>query len=220
MEEVFSNVYAKNIWGGKPGEINSGSGSLDIITIPYIEMLSTRAESEGFKGLIFVDLGCGDFRVGNGILPLCQKYIGADIVDAVIRRNTDLHGNDTTAFLKLDIIDDELPDGDVCMIRQVLQHLSNDQIARILGKINKYKWVFITEHYPSDDNDPIPNIDKPHGGGIRLARNSGVYLTEPPFNIPARRIEQVLEVCLPRSSDGKDAGVLRSWLYKPEAKWV
>jgi hypothetical protein len=182
-------------------------------------MLAARAVSEGFYGLTFVDLGCGDFRVGNEMLPLCRRYIGVDIVEAVIKRNTELHGNATTQFLKSNIIDDSLPDGDVCTIRQVLQHLSNAQILRILEKVDKYKWVFISEHYPSDENNPLPNVDKVHGGGIRLACNSGVYLTEPPFNIPTSKIECVNEVRLPPRRGGKDSGVIRTYLYKPSAKW-
>jgi SAM-dependent methyltransferase len=217
VEEVFVDIYQKNRWGGKRGEINSGSGSDDIVASLYIDTLAEFAESEGFRGLTFVDLGCGDFRIGKKILPLCQKYIGVDIVDAVIQRNVELYGNDAVIFLKQDIIDSELPDGDVCTVRQVLQHLSNDQILQILGKIGKYKWVFITEHYPSDDANPIPNIDKVHGGGIRLDRNSGVYLSEPPFTIRAGNLEKVLEVCLPPRGDGKDAGVIRTYLCRPEA---
>ena len=35
------------------------------------------------------------------------------------------------------ITDEELPEGDVCFVRQVLQHLSNEAIANFILKIKK-----------------------------------------------------------------------------------
>ena len=219
-EDVFGEIYKKNKWGGKRGELNSGSGSDDDIVVPYVEMLESLSKSEGFSGLTLVDLGCGDFRVGRKILPLCRTYIGVDIVRPVVDRNNRLYGTDSTKFVHLNIIDDTLPDGDVCTIRQVLQHLSNDQIVRIVGKLEKYKWVIITEHHPSDGGDIILNVDKPHGGGIRADFNSGVYLLAAPFNLPADNVREVLQVPARARSDGKDAGVIKTFLYKPRAAWV
>jgi hypothetical protein len=99
--------------------------------------------------------------------------------------------NFRTTFVCLDIIEQQLPDGDVCLVRQVLQHLSNAEIKAILDKLNKYKYVFVTEHYPLG-NDCLPNIDKPHGADIRLYDNSAVFLDKEPFNIS--HIELVLNV--------------------------
>jgi hypothetical protein len=64
-EEVFSEIYARSAWGGRAGELHSGSGSDEIIVQPYVAMLRAVAETEGFSGSTFVDLGCGDFRVGQ-----------------------------------------------------------------------------------------------------------------------------------------------------------
>ena len=178
-------------------------------------MVSEKASSEGFLGLTFVDLGCGDFRVGKQLLSLYSSYIGVDIVKPLVLRNQEKYANKTICFMHLNIVEDELPDGDVCFIRQVLQHLSNQQIVAILQKVKKYKWVFITEHYPTDNDRIIPNIDKIHGGGIRVYKNSGVYLLEPPFELPKQTLSTVLEV--PGSVLGKeiDQGVIRTFLYKP-----
>ena len=38
------------------------------------------------------------------------------------------------------------------------------------------------------------NMDKPHGGDVRVCDNSGVYLAEPPFELPVQALKQVLEV--------------------------
>lgn len=216
IEEVFTDIYRTNIWGGSKGEFCSGSGSKDeLIVSAYISMISEKASTEGFKGLIFVDLGCGDFHIGRQLLPLCSCYIGVDIVKPLIYRNQELHGSETVRFIHCNIVDEELPEGDVCFIRQVLQHLSNQQIAVILQKIRKYKWVFITEHYPKNNDAISPNIDKVHGGDIRLEKNSGVYLSEHPFELPKQALSMVLEVPGSGMEKGDDQGVIRTFLYKP-----
>ena len=178
-------------------------------------MVSEKASSEGLLGLTFVDLGCGDFRVSRQLLPLCSDYIGVDIVKPLICRNKEKYGNATTRFMHLDIVDDELPNGDVCFVRHVLQHLSNQQIVTILQKLKKYRWTFITEHYPTDNNEIKPNIDKVHGGYIRVYENSGVYLSEPPFALPMQTLINVLEIPGVGLGEKKDPGVIRTFLYKP-----
>ena len=216
VEEVFTTIYENNLWGGSQGEFCSGPGSADEqIVSPYISMISEKATSESFLGLKFVDLGCGDFRIGSQLLSLCSDYIGVDIVKPLIDRNQEKYGNETTNFTYLDIVNDELPNGDVCFVRQVLQHLSNQQILAVLQKLQKYKWVFITEHYPTDNDAIKPNIDKVHGRDFRLADNSGVYLTEPPFQLPQQTLKFMLEVSAGGVEDGNDLGVIKTFLYKP-----
>ena len=74
--------------------------------------------------------------------------------------------------------------------------------------------MFITEHYPTDNEAIKPNIDKPHGADVRVYDNSGIYLTEPPFELPARTLEEVLEVPGVGLGEGIDQGVIRTFLYK------
>ena len=77
--------------------------------------------------------------------------------------------------------------------------------------------MFITEHYPTNNDAIRPNLDKVHGSGIRLYDNSGVYLTEPPFELPTQALEQVLEVAGTKSEAAGDPGVIRTFLYRPIA---
>ena len=217
IEEVFTDIYETNKWGGSKKQFCSGTGSTDLkVVSEYITMVTKKAYSEGFLGLNFVDLGCGDFRIGQQLLPLCSSYIGIDIVKSLISSNQERYGNHKTIFKHLNIVDDELPDGDVCFVRQVLQHLSNKQIINVLKKLKKYTWVFITEHYPTDNDAIKPNIDKVHGADIRLYENSAVYLLKPPFELSKNTLSEVLEV--PGGiirEKGNDTGSIRTFLYKP-----
>lgn len=217
-EDVFTLIYAHNAWGGEAGEFCSGTGSLDpAITDPYVAAVTSLAHSERFLGKAFVDLGCGDFAVGRRLLPLASAYVGVDVVRPLIEQNQTRYGSDTTRFVHLDITVADLPEGDVCFVRQVLQHLANDQIRSVLSKLARYRWVVITEHYPTDNPSIIRNKDKVHGGDVRVLDNSGVWLCDPPFNLPSQAVTAVLEV--PGSPVGPhyDRGVIRTFLYKPAA---
>jgi len=215
-EEVFTEIYQQNKWGGSQGGFCSGPGSADEqVVSAYISTVSEKASSENFLGLTFVDLGCGDFRVGKHLLPLCSSYIGVDVVRPLICRNQEKYGNATTSFIHLDIVEDELPTGDVCFLRQVLQHLSNQQIVNILKKLKSYRWVFITEHYPADNDSIKPNLDLVHGGYVRVYDNSGVYLSEPPFKLPKQALKKVLQVPGVGSMEANGPGVICTFLYKP-----
>jgi hypothetical protein len=215
VKDIFTDIYVKNKWGGAPGTFSSGAGTRDISAVTaYLSMIRESADREGFNGLRFVDLGCGDFSVGAGLLPLCSTYMGVDIVEPVIQQNQARHGTATTRFLHLDLTTDALPDGDVCFVRQVLQHLSNQQIGNILRKLYNYRWVFITEHYPTDNESIHPNRDKTAGSDIRVYENSGVYLTEQPFCVPEHELQLVLEVPGILGAQ-RDSGVIRTFLFRP-----
>ena len=214
-EEVFTDIYERSKWGGTQGQFCSGDGTTkEKVVSPYLSMITQKAEEEGFLGSTFVDLGCGDFRIGRKLLPLCSEYIGVDIVKPLIDKNREMYGDTTTHFMHQNIVEDDLPKGGVCFIRQVLQHLSNKQILAILPKLKQYRWVFITEHYPADDELVAPNMDKPHGPDIRAYDRSGVYLTEPPFSLPKQSVEEVLAVPGAGLQKGMAQGVIRTFLYK------
>ena len=217
-EQVFSEIYQRNRWGGCNGEFCSGPGSTDRrIVSPYVAMVFEQANSYGFRGSRFVDLGCGDFRVGRQLTPLCSSYVGVDVVRTLVTENQGRFGSSNIRFEHLDIADEELPEGEVCFIRQVFQHLSNRQIIKILGKLGGFRYVFITEHYPTDNEEIEPNKDMVHGGDVRVSRNSGVYLSDPPFNLPAESVRLVLEVPGVGVGENGSSGVIRTYLYLPRA---
>src|SRR5690606_27522334 len=95
-------------------------------------------------------------------------------------------------FQVLDIATDDLPSGDVAILRQVLQHLSNAEIKRVVEKLYRFKAVILTEHLPEGDFEP--NKDIISGQGIRLKKQSGVDIVAPPFNFKFREEKQLLSV--------------------------
>jgi SAM-dependent methyltransferase len=181
--EIFSEIYKKKSWGGESTDFFSGYGSHAEGTVNvYVGALAKFMAS--MPGARTIDLGCGDFNIGRRIRRLCGPYIACDVVPELIERNKRVFADADVDFRCIDIISEPIPPGDVALIRQVLQHLSNAQIASVLEKLRGYKYLIVTEHLPAGDF--VPNIDKPAGAGIRFygMPPSGVVLTAAPFNLP------------------------------------
>jgi SAM-dependent methyltransferase len=214
-EEVFTDIYSKNRWGGKSGTFNSGDGSHETAVVsPYVAALAAELERLGAGSMTVVDLGCGDFSVGQLLAPYCGRYVGVDIVKPLVIHNQATYGNDHVSFQHLNIVADELPSGDICFVRQVLQHLSNQQIAAALPKLRQFRWSFITEHHPSPERFLFANADKAHGDSIRIKGGSGVFLDQPPFCVPADSFRLLLEVRGILALGDSDPGVIRTYLMK------
>ena len=142
-EDIFCDIYKSNAWGGTPTQFSSGSGSDEGVNDAYVNLVLSLMKSEQISRM--VDLGCGDFRVGRRIAGQGTSYIGCDIVRDVIQRNCQDFRRPNIEFRKIDIVKDRLPNGDLCIIRQVFQHLSNDDISTVLEKSRAYRLILITD---------------------------------------------------------------------------
>ena len=91
------------------------------------------------------------------------------------------------------------------IVKQVFQHLSNDQIAAIVRKLSQYKTWIISEHVPTGIFKP--NIDELADGDFRMPLNSGIVLTEKPFKVKPR---QSVTLC----ESAEDGGVIRTIAYR------
>lgn len=185
--EIFTSVYQKKLWGAASPEHESpffsGPGSSDPqIVDPYVEAVK-RFFSRFPEKKKAVDLGCGDFRVGSRIVDTFDSYTACDVVPELIHFNQQYWRHLPVKFLVVDLVKDEIPIGDVLILRQVLQHLSNDDIYKFTQLIPPgFIYLLLTEHLPSE-NDFVANRDKVSGTDIRLGSGSGVVLTEPPFEM-------------------------------------
>lgn len=182
---AMKQVYEKNLWGGEEGQFYSGIGSHDsIILANYQNAVKSFLLSLDSPPSI-VDLGCGDFNVGKELVAFSKKYIGVDIVPELIERNRKKFLVEDLSFQCLDIADDELPEGNVAILRQVLQHLSNNEVNLVVNKLNQYQYIILTEHLPVGVFEP--NLDIISGQGIRIKKKSGLDILRPPFNLKVKK---------------------------------
>ncbi|MUP44690.1 class I SAM-dependent methyltransferase [Gramella sp. BOM4] len=183
-KEAMEQVYHRKLWGTGDSEFFSGSGSHQTeLTEPYIKVVGDFLNSFT-EAPIVCDLGCGDFNVGRKLVKFAGRYIAIDIVEPLIKYNTEHFRQENLEFHCLDIAKDRLPSADIVILRQVLQHLSNAEVHTILKKLSVYKYLILTEHIP--EGDFIPNKDIISGQGIRLKKQSGVDITASPFNFKAK----------------------------------
>ncbi len=184
----------------------SGGGSHDPEVVePYVHRVREFLASLE-QPLTVIDLGCGDFNVGNRLTDLAGTYIACDVVGPLIERNQRLFVKNSLEFRQLDAIVHPLPQGDVVIVKQVFQHLRNDQIAAILGKMKQFNAWIICEHLPATQ-DFTPNIDHRAGPDNRLGRNSGIVVTAPPFNVTPRKETILCET-------PSDRGIIRTVAYQ------
>lgn len=176
--------------GGVKSEFYSGPGSYERNYVePYCKLLRQFILENDIISVC--DLGCGDFNVASQWLSDGILYDGVDIVQEMIDAHNAQYGTEDIHFHCLDIVDDELPDAQLCLIRQVLQHCSNEEIACILEKTKKYEYVLITEHVTRKEFAAKYNIDKAHGSHTRVYQQSGLYFDEKPFCLD---VEVLLEI--------------------------
>lgn len=191
-KDAMEQIYEKNLWGGEGSDFYSGLGSHHPeFTAPYIR--TVRSFLSSFENPpVVCDLGCGDFNIGKELVEHTAKYIGVDIVEELIDRNKEQFGSAKIAFHCLDLAKEPLPTGDCAILRNVLQHLSNEEIQAIIKKLNAYTYLLLTEHVP--EGEFTPNKDIISGQGIRLKKKSGVRLTAPPFNMIVKEEKQLLSI--------------------------
>ena len=216
-KDTFKRIYDRGYWGrskerGEKYYSGSGSHGGEIVE-RYISAVSGFLQSLDHKPDV-VDLGCGDFAVGTRLRPMCGRYVAVDVVEGLIERNKLRYGKDRVDFRVVDMINDELPDGEVVFIRQVLQHLSNSDIAQVVPKLSaKFRFLILSEHLALSDGF-VPNLDQTRGPDIRIdigKGGSGVVLTEQPFNLKVKRTTVLCEA-LEDISERK--GVIRTILYE------
>lgn len=207
--DVFSEVYSAGTWGRGEG-FCSGRGSQGTARESYVAFVRELIRESGVRHA--VDIGCGDFRVASGFVDLLDSYVGVDVVPELIARNTAEFGRPGLSFMALDAAISEVPDGDVCLIRQVLQHLSNKEIKSILERCSKFSIVVVTEHWPAPERRTQVNRDKAHGADIRLDCGSWVDVAEEPFGCLPTSEQLVVTVDTPSYQTGE---TLRTIVWTP-----
>jgi hypothetical protein len=128
---TFSKIYKSGLWGNdieSHSRFFSGVGSRGLAAAIYVERLSALLSQHAVdlgKTITVVDLGCGDFEIGRQLVANVEPmiYIGCDIVPELVAHHRQSTKDSRVEFRELDMVADELPAGDVCLIRQVLQHL-------------------------------------------------------------------------------------------------
>ena len=180
VEQAFVHIYENGVWGkNEQGEGWSGEGSSLAATKKYRSFLQGFLRKSGIKTV--VDVGCGDWEFSKKINWEGIDYTGYDVVESVIRKNQKQFNSDNLHFICGNALTMDLPQADLLICKDVLQHLSNENIMLFLTQISKFKYCLITNDIDPNMIDTL-NLEISDGGYRRLD------LTQPPFNVQGHKI--------------------------------
>lgn len=190
--EAFSKIYRTNEWDP---HVKSGIGSAPSRTGRYREILERTVRSLPVASV--VDVGCGDWSFSRSIDWTGLEYTGVDVVPELIERLSTEHARPGVSFRCGDAIAGDVPEADMLIAKDVLQHWPNDGISRFLqNSLPRFKFALLTNDYhhyrkgswrrawlPKTIGKPNEHI--PMGGW------HPVRLRDAPFNLEAEVIEVI-----------------------------
>lgn len=152
-QDIFFNIFHNNLWHGT--ESISGTGSSLETTATLRLFLPTIIKMIDAKTV--VDVGCGDFNWMRTMALDLEYYVGIDIVPNLIQKNNELYTNDKRIFMCLDIVKDAIPNADIIICRDVLQHLPLEDGIKVLTNIKKSdaKYLLTTNYFNTTVNTNI-----------------------------------------------------------------
>jgi SAM-dependent methyltransferase len=136
MEAKFEAIYANNTWGQ-----GSGEGSYAVHTLGYVAFLQRFLAKHSIRTVL--DFGCGDWQFSQSIDWGDVHYVGVDIVESVIKANQRRFGAANIEF-RLRTTDEPLPDADLLITKDVLQHWSNAKVQAFLPQLYRYRYALVT----------------------------------------------------------------------------
>lgn len=171
IEKLFTQIYTTNFW--QSHETVSGPGSELRFTYRMGQELSALLQRFNISSI--ADAPCGDFNWMKFVDVGDRRYVGYDIVLELIERNTQLFGH-TKEFRHLNLIENVIEMADLIICRDMLAHLTNEQIFKVLKnfKASGSKYILVTNNVDSQENLTINRA----GDWRKL------NLELPPFNFP------------------------------------
>jgi hypothetical protein len=119
---------------------------------------------------------CGDFNWLRKVDLRLEKYIGVDIVPSLIEQNQKLYENPRRKFITADVRRDFLPETDLILCRDLLVHLSFEDIFAALRNFSASGAEYLlTTTFP----------EKQTNSDIKTGDWRTLNLQIPPFNFGA-----------------------------------
>jgi hypothetical protein len=143
-EEIFTDVYQKKLWAGDNSIPLSGPGSKPDYAKPYVDFVAdivTRLETKSV-----LDIGHGDWEMWREYKFENTNYIGVDLASDLSESNNKRYGSKNRQFLQIQF-QDLLPDAELLLCKDVLQHLSNKDVKNLLLRFSAYKYLIICNDF-------------------------------------------------------------------------
>lgn len=184
--------FVRNGMKGGTESISGGGSSMSSTTaIRYF--LPKYVEKYNIESML--DIGCGDWHWMSEIRSEMPDvdYEGWDALEDMIDPMTEQYGNENTRFLVKDIINNEYPKVDMVMARDVLFHLKEEYLQKVLNNIREagVKYLLATTFPKLEKNEEL-SPKKYEGWGFRP-----INLDIAPYNLSETFIEGFQETTPP-----------------------
>ena len=169
-QRIFTSIYATNVWDSE--ESRSGDGStLAATAATRLGLMKILREYEVTR---FLDAPCGDWNWMREVDLGGVEYIGVDIVPDIVEANRGRYETSNVTFRHADIARDPLPESDLILCRDALQHMAPETVLATLANFKKSaRYVLLTSYHQQTQN---------------VAAAEGYYfpynLRLAPFNLP------------------------------------
>jgi len=188
-KNIFTEIYDNNGFGSL--ESKSGPGSTLDETQKLREKIKSIVKDKNIKSV--VDIPCGDFNWMKEIVFNFDSYIGGDIVEKAIEENNKRYSNSVIKFISFDIVNDEIPQGDLLIVRDIIGHFPIEDGIKIMNNIlnSKCKYLLSTTWAKKVGDKWIPcekNDIHRENEGVDYGRFYPVNLMSEPFNLPNAEI--------------------------------
>jgi len=181
-EEIFTHILKKNRW--------ERDKAVDLeITKTLREELPQLLKKLQAKSIL--DIPCGDFWWLSSVDLGFLDYTGVDIVKHVIQNDTKQYANEKRRFLKLDILNDDLPKADIIFCKALFIHLPLDDCLKSIKNIKKSgAKYFLADTHPSvkENKDIHTGMWRPLNLNL-----SPFFFPEPEYRIEMKTLTKGLE---------------------------
>jgi len=171
MRRVFSAIHAGKSWGDC--ESSSGPGSTRDRAASFLPALIDLVRTLRVAALL--DAPCGDFNWAEPLSDSVERYIGIDVVPALIKANRRQWSSDRRRFLCRDFVRQRLPSADLVLCRDALVHLSERDIFSAVDNLRRSGAEYLIATTFVDDRSN-PDIATGEWRPLNLQR--------PPFSFP------------------------------------
>lgn len=183
LENIFDDIYVNEKWNNKNKNVPlSGPGSTIQVANNFANFIEKFIRNNNIVNII--DIGCGDLTwISKTKFFNDDKinYIGMDISEYIININKSNYPK--KKFIQNNAVDKFDYSCDLIILRDVIFHLSNNNILSIFNNIkNKFNYICITNCRNNTNTD---NFDKWHFS------QKNIHLE--PFNISANYLNKIEE---------------------------
>jgi hypothetical protein len=171
MRRVFTAIHEGKLWGGC--ESRSGPGSTRDRAASFLPALIELVQTLRIATLL--DAPCGDFNWAAPLSDSVERYVGIDVVPALIDANRRHWLSERRRFVCRDFVRQRLPRADLVLCRDGLVHLNARDIVSAVGNLRRSGAEYLIATTFVDDR---PNLD------IATGEWRPLNMQRPPFSFP------------------------------------